>query len=226
MKNKRVLKFESVHDAYPDALVPAKTMVPDWYKNQKPEPPLVTTFKKCVPLLDSLTTGYLIKLPMDLYVTQKENGPMINWRPAEDGVDMVGFRLNDSVDSIPAPTGYTKDSFYWKLPVSFQVPVGYSAILTQPLNRFDLPFFVFSVIIDGGYTLTPNANMSFYLKENFEGLIPQGTPMAQIFLIKNESWKAEKTKGIIEQGLLDRKRSTSVYAGWYKKTWWTKKDYS
>lgn len=226
MKSKRVLKFESAHEVYPDIIVPAKSTIPKWYKDQKPDGVITTSFKRCVPLLDSLTTGYLVKLPIDLYVTKNDSGPNIDWRQSQDGVEMVGFRLNDSIDNIPSPAGYYKDSFFWKFPVSFQVPVGYSALVTQPLNRFDLPFFVFSVVIDGGYTLVPGANMAFYLKEDFKGIIEQGTPIAQIFLIKNESWKAEKTKGIIKQGLLDKMKSTSLYSGWYKQTWWTKKDYS
>lgn len=224
MGKKNVIKFESVYPGYPDVMVPSKTLVPEWYKNQKPDKGTDKSFKKCVPFLEAITSGYLIKLPMDIYVEQKEEGPYISW--PQEGTQPIGFRLNDSIDNIPAPTGYNKDSFYWKLPVSFEIPIGYSALVTQPLNRFDLPFFCFSVIIDGGYTLVPEANMSFYLKEGFEGLIPQGTPIAQIIPIKNESWSAKNIKGIVEKGKKSRLASTLVYSGWYKNNWWIKKDYT
>jgi hypothetical protein len=68
--------------------------------------------------------------------------------------------------------------------------------------------------------------MSFYLKEGFEGFIPQGTPIAQIIPIKNESWNAKNVKGMVEEGKKSKLRSTLVYSGWYKNTWWTKKDYT
>ena len=224
MGKKNVIKFESCYEAYPDVMVPAKTMVPSWYKNQKPDKGIDKSFKRCVPFLDAITSGYLVKLPMDMYVEQREKGPYISW--PQENTQLIGFRLNDSIDNIPAPIGYNSDSFYWKFPASFQIPIGYSALVTQPLNRFDLPFFSFSVVIDGGYTLVPDANMSFYLKEGFEGIIPQGTPIAQIIPIKNESWNAKNTKGIKEEGQKSRSRSTLVYSNWYKNTWWTKKDYS
>ena len=226
MKNKRILKFESVYDFYPDVIVPAKNIIPQWYKDQKPDGPIAKTFKKCVPFLDSLTTGYIVTLPVDLHVTKQDSGPHINWRLSEDGMQLIGFRQNVSIDNIPSPVGYYRDSFFWRFPVSFKIPSGYSALVTQPANRFDLPFFLISAIIDGGYTLLPDANIPFYLKENFEGIVPQGTPIAQIFLIKNESWKAKKTKGILQEGIMNKMRSSALYSGWYKKTWWVKKDYS
>ena len=162
---------------------------------------------------------------MDVYIEQTENGPFITWSQTDGGKELVGYRLSDSIDNIPAPHGFNKDTFFWKFPVSFQIPVGHSVLFTQPLNRFDLPFLCFSVVIDGGYTLTPEANVSFYIKEGFEGLIPQGTPIAQLIPFKNESWSAENTKGIIEEGKKSKARSTLLFSGWYKNNWWVKKDY-
>lgn len=225
MGKKRVIKFESVHTVYPDVMVPSKSTVPKWYKDEKNPGPLESTFKRCTPFLESMIAGYQVLLPIDLMVTQTDNGPYIDWRQSNQGVAMVGFKMNESVDRIPVPNGYYKDSFFWHFPVSFEVPVGYSALLTQPINRFDLPFQIISVVIDGGYTLVPNAFVAFFLKEGFEGIIPQGTPIAQIIPYKNEAWVAEKTEGIVKKGAENRLRSQSVYGGWYKKTWWTKKQY-
>jgi len=225
MKKKPVLRFESVKPFYPDIVVPSKLTVPKWYKDEKNPGHFISTFKKCVPFLETMTTGYTVLLPVDLLVKQRPDGPYIEWRQAPDE-RMVGFKLNESIDRIPTPKGYHKDSFYWHFPVSFQVPVGYSVLITNPLNRFDLPFHTLSAVMDGGYTLAPNAFIAFFLQEGFEGLIPQGTPIAQLIPYKNQAWSAEKTEGILEEGELNRLKSDSVYTGWYKKTWWTKKDYT
>jgi hypothetical protein len=80
--------------------------------------------------------------------------------------------------------------------------------------------------MDGGYTLAPNAFIPFYLQAGFEGIIPQGTPIAQLIPFKNESWSSEKTEGMVKEGELNRSRSNALFYGWYKKTWWTKKDYT
>ncbi len=224
-RKKNIIKFESCYKEYPNIIIPSRTIVPNWYKNEKPGKETSSSFKKCVPLLEAITCGYLVKLPMDVYVEQRDNAPFVLWSNVEEGKDLIGYRLNDSIDNIPAPEGFHKNSFYWKFPVSFQIPIGYSALFTQPLNRFDLPFLCFSVVIDGGYTLPPGANVSFYIKENFEGLIPQGTPIAQIIPFKNESWLAENSKGTAEQGKENKIKSSMVFGRWYKNTWWVKKDY-
>ena len=224
-RKKNIIKFESYYEEYPNIIVPSKTIIPNWFKNQKPDKKTETSFKKCIPLVEALISGYLVKLPMDVYVEQTKDGPSISWAQTDNNKDLLGYRLTDSIDNIPAPHGFYKNTFFWKFPVSFQIPVGYSVLFTQPLNRFDLPFLCFSVVIDGGYTLTPGANVSFYIKEGFEGLIPQGTPIAQLIPFKNESWLAENTKGVIEEGKRSKAKSTLLFSGWYKNTWWVKKDY-
>ena len=224
-KKKNIIKFESCYKEYPNIIVPSKTVIPTWYKNQKPDEKIDRSFKKCVPFLEAIISGYLVKLPMDIYVEQTENGPFITWSQIENKTEMVKYRLSDSIDNIPAPKGFHKNTFFWKFPVSFQIPVGHSALFTHPLNRFDLPFLCFSVVIDGGYTLIPGANVSFYIKEGFEGLIPQGTPIAQIIPFKNESWVAKSTEGIVEEGKKNKAKSTLLFSGWYKNNFWTKKDY-
>jgi hypothetical protein len=226
MGKKQIIQFESVHSAHPNVMIPAKSLVPKWFKDEKLLTPPETTFKNCVPFLDSLISGYLVTLPVDILVTQQDGHPIINWRQSNDGLTMVGFRLNESIDRIPTPHGYHKDSFYWHFPVSFKLPIGYSALLTQPINRFDLPFQSLSIVLDGGYTLVPEARVTFFIREGFEGIIPQGTPILQIIPFKNEEWVAKDTPGIVAEGQKSKVLSNSVYVGWYKKTWWAKKNYN
>jgi hypothetical protein len=226
MGKKALIKFESLHKGYPDIIVSSKKHIPKWYRDEKTPPENEKTWKNCVPFLESMTTGYTVLLPLDLLVKQVDGNPQIDWVQSQDGVRMVGFNLSESINRIPTPPGCYKTSFYWHFPVTFEVPVGYSTLLTHPINRFDLPFQSLSVVIDGGYTLTPYAFVTFFLREGFEGIIPQGTPIASIIPFKNESWVAEKTPGLIEKAELQRLQTTAVYGGWYKKTWWTKKHYN
>ena len=219
------LKFESVHEGYPDIIVPAKKNIPKWFKDQKDIDIHNKTFKSCVPFVESMVTGYNVVLPVDLLVEQKDGYPHLNWNQSSESVRLVGSRLNESIDNIPTPHGYHKNSFFWHFPASFEIPVGYSMLVTHPLNRFDLPFQALSVVIDGGYTLSPFAFVTFFIREGFEGIIPQGTPIVHIFPFKNDKWTAEKTPGTVKKGELMAKKSTAVYSGWYKKTWWTKKHY-
>ena len=59
---------------------PAKQSFPDWYGDLKPFHNTVAprektqTAKRCVPVLDSFTTGYILYTPTDVEVTIDGNG--------------------------------------------------------------------------------------------------------------------------------------------------------
>ena len=54
-----------------------------------------------------------------------------------------------------------------------------------------MPFTIFSGVVDTDTYQVPVA-FPFVLKEpNFEGMIPAGTPIAQVIPFKRESWKME-----------------------------------
>jgi hypothetical protein len=69
-------------------------------------------------------------------------------------------------------------------------------------------------------------NLPFFLKEGFEGIIPKGTPIAQIIPFKRESWNLQKDAALVNESRLNSRNSDSVIFGWYKKTIWKKKSYT
>ena len=99
-------------------------------------------------------------------------------------------------------------------------------LVTHPINRFDLPFQTLSAVIDGGFTVAGDSNIPFFLKKGFVGVIPQGTPIAQVIPFKQGSWNSELESGLLQEGKLIGQRSHAVLYGWYKKTFWTKKQYN
>jgi hypothetical protein len=138
--------------------------------------------------------------------------------------DCLAGQVNMSVD-IPVPAGCNEMHFAWHFHHSFILPKGYSALFTHPLNRHDLPFTTLSGIVDGGIKMDPNGNIPFYLKENFEGIIEQGTPIAQLIPFRQENWKSIKTEGLAMEGKLHDLMASSVFKGWYKNNFWKQKKY-
>lgn len=211
--------------------VPAKSLIPKWFKDiekfSSEFPPknatrLQVSVKGCPPFLDALTTGYLITTSYDLIVNQ-DNGPEITWK---NGGEIIAVRdVEKENEKIPVPSGFSSVPFVWKFPIYLKAPIGYSLLLTHPLNRPELPFFTFSGIIEGGYVMPASGNLPFFIRADFEGVIPQGTPIAQIVPLKQESWKAEKDPKIEDIGLLNAQKAKSVLYGWYKKNIWNKKSY-
>jgi hypothetical protein len=229
-KKKPVLKYESAVSVYPDIITPAKNHIPDWYKeiprwknNEIFEigKGFNITIKHCMPFLDSLTTGYMIVLPNDLYVKNNNGSPFITWNAAE----FPPKSRNEVANLSLVPAGHHPTEFTWQTGVANTIPIGYSMLLTHPINRHDLPFTTLTGIIDGGLVMNANGSIPFYIKNEFEGIIPQGTPIAQLIPFRQENWSSKKTKGLVEIGKQHDTKTMSLISGWYKKTFWTRKKY-
>ena len=235
MKNKQKINYKSYFNFYENILIPSKNLIPEWYKGSKNDflskgksnplsmlEPNSKNFKMCMPFFESLSSGYLVLCPVDLVVTTDEFGlQRVNW--VDPDYDVVNYRENEE-NNIPIPLGCSSRNFTWVFPVSIKLPKGYSAIITHPLNRYDLPFITTTGIIDGDFSFG-FGQYPFFIKENFTGVIKQGTPIAQIIPFKTESWKIEQNDKIKEEALNNLVKSRSVLFGWYKNNYWKKKDY-
>ena len=77
-----IIKFTNVLEVPEEfAPVPASKVLPDWYKNldsyffgeKKPigDGAVPTTAKRCMPLFDSMASGYIISTHADFWVSQR-----------------------------------------------------------------------------------------------------------------------------------------------------------
>jgi hypothetical protein len=174
-------------------LVPAISKIPKWYKDSPtwekgemttyPQGGVNSSVKACMPFLQALSTGYLLTTPVDLIVKHVDGAPFVTWKVAAEST--VSSRDPGAHDFVPVPSGHFDINFVWAIHTAFRVPIGYSLVFTHPLNRFDLPFTTLSGVIDGGFSMPWAAKIPFFLKNDFEGIIPMGTPYAQIIPFKN-----------------------------------------
>jgi hypothetical protein len=211
--------------------LPAKKNIPDWYKkseNFNVKKPLFDNgvvvnkgLKMCMPFLDTLTTGYIQYTWADVFIEKNMNGS-VNF----------SYAMNPPVlDSrpkthIPVSDMYYDIEFIWKVHWLISFPKDYSVLITHPLNRLDLPFTTLSGIIDYSPVAQTGGNLPFYLKKDFEGLIPAGTPMFQVIPIKRESWKSKVSPFDRDSHLRNMAKTNKKYWGAYKDLLWHKKDYS
>ena len=223
----KVIKFEP-NKPYLPKLKPMRTSVPEWYRKgvrqREPSGQVMVpqpTIKACAPFLDAMTSGYYIPLPVDIYVTQDNGFPYYSWK--ESNKMYVKIRNLDSVQGLPIPPGYADQYPGWQTDITIELPKGYSAVFTHPLNRTDLPFFTLSGIVDN-YTMDSGV-VPFFMQKDFVGVIPQGTPIAQIIPFKRESWVAEETLGLYEKSKITSGKVSTVFSGWYRNNVWQKKDY-
>lgn len=216
------LEYWSPEPLIIEDLVPTKQCIPDWYKQipTKDNNGEDLTVKHCVPFIDAFQTGYVILSSQDFKVENKE----IFWK-INDQEKLVWVNLRKSPSHLPAPQGYENLPFTWVLPFSIKLPKGYSAIVTHPLNRFDLPFITTSAVVDYDSGIH-NGQFPFFLKEDFEGIIPAGTPLCQIIPFERKKWTRSFTPELEKLKAKFYFLRNRVYSnGFYKKTMWEKKHY-
>ena len=208
---------------------PASMFIPEWYKNTEsyingkkiPDGTGNTkaTIKRCMPVFDAITAGYIITLPADVYVSLKDGVQNFEWA----NFNLVSFHPIEQAPEHPArkPHQYPK----WNNPWAIKTPKGYSVLFVQPFHRESL-FTILPGIVDTDEYASP-VNFPFVINDpNFEGFIPKGTPIAQVIPFKRESW--EMKIGGTEERLLESKVVTRLQTKFfdrYKTMFWTKKEY-
>lgn len=211
--------------------LPAKKFLPEWYKESE------MTFigidgeehsglKRCVPFMDSMLSGYMLVTPFDIFISKKEDGSLdIRWNSSEHFEHFIAEREKKLGEKIPRPAGHYPNHLAFRGVWGFRTPRGWSTLVVQPLNRFDLPWTITSGLMDSDKFST-SGNIPFFVREDFSGVVPAGTPFAQLIPIKRASWKhILNDQGIVYydnlQGALVRTPGKS-----YKKFFWVKKDYN
>jgi hypothetical protein len=210
---------------------PSVSKIPQWWKDGESEinhsghsqPGL----KSCIPFMEIMMSGYVINAPFDIYIDASNKDKIqISWNGPQEG-DWPSFiqeRPKDLGYTIPRPAGHLENHFVWYSQWSWQVPKGYSVLVTHPFNRFDLPFTTLSGIIDSD-TFHGNGKIPFFIKEGFTGVIKEGTPIMQIMPFKREKWKHLIDGSGIKDIYRSQVMKLSKPGSSYKKLFWSKKQY-
>jgi hypothetical protein len=216
---------EVAKEYYP---APASKYLPEWYKkqqsyinNKKEVSANISsqTIKKCVPVFDAITAGYIIPLYTDVYVKQENGYPYFSW----SSLGAIQFHSPEQIDSHPknnSEMGVPKFLNHF----SIKLPKGYSALFVPPMHRPNDIFYILEGVVDCD-TYTAQVNFPFILNNpKFEGLIPAGTPIAQIIPFKRQQWQMEIGNDIEEINEVHKKRN-AIYFDFYKYKMWHKKEF-
>ena len=218
---------------------PAVKNIPAWFKNQVPyeinpfdkslsdgkvhvrERTANATFKKCVPLLDGMSSGYIVPLWADVEIVQGDQ-PIIYWKTLHDVFKPHG----ENTRNMTPPPGYNNQVFKYSNCWIPQTPKGYSCLVTSPFGHNDLPFKAVPAVVD---TDRSSLELVFpvWVKDNFSGIVEKGTPIAQIIPFKRDDW--DSTFDYYENGeylnVIEEKNFNSTIVGHYIKNIWSKKKF-
>jgi len=208
---------------------PAYKSIPEWYRNmesyisgtKKPgiNNQTTATIKKCIPVFDAITAGYIIESPADIYVSIKDGEQFFQW----SDFGLISFHPIEQAPNHPLKNQFAYPK--WNNPWSIKTPKGWSILFVQPFHRESV-FTILPGIVDTDKYFAP-VNFPFVINNpKFEGLIPKGTPIAQLIPIKRDSWKMSlgSEKDFIEQTNVAKKIHGKFFDK-YKSMFWNKKEY-
>jgi hypothetical protein len=237
------IKFTKLFDVdeafYPK---PASSFIPDWYKDlesylggeKKPlgDGQTTATIKKCMPVFDSMASGYILSTHTDLYISQK---PEIDEKggPTGETVPWYEWPAYDFISWHPihqAPTHPLRNkhkSVYPKFmnPWAIKTQPGYSCLFLQPMHR-ESKFTILPGVVDTDRYTAP-VNFPFVLNDlKIDELIPAGTPFAQVIPFKRDAWKMSfgSQEDYLEQ-LKVMERVRIFFFDSYKRTYRQLKEY-
>lgn len=212
--------------------LPASQFIPDWWKNMPPfskgdsklkiRPYSNVTAKKCFPLLDGMTAGYIVTLWADLLVENENGFSKVQWTTeadilsAWDGYQTEGFEI---------PENFCFPVYKYFHGWSIKTPAGYSCLITHPVAYPNLPIKTLTGVVDTD-TFDGFANSPFVIQKGFEGIIEKGTPMFQIIPFKRDEWEAVYKERTPEQTFMIQERFYSKIQASYGRGYRSKKSFS
>lgn len=235
MKKITIKAMEEYSDSFFN-IYPAEDFLPEWYRTSPSKmngfnteliannPMLVTsTYKKCTPFLDAMTSGYMIALSADIEVVLDVNqAPSIRWRTTRS---IVSTHSLEQWKGLPCPEGYFPFVYKWNNPFSINTSSGHSLLFTKPMNRFDLPFESISGIVDTDLYNLP-VNFPFFIKKGFSGIIEKGTPIVQVIPVKRDNWSREYFNYDKDFPIIESEKFRSTIKRSYKNNFWNRKKYN
>lgn len=218
---------------------PAEKLIPEWYKktesyydndqtpvngNQK------VTIKKCMAIFDSITSGYFLKAPCDIYIDTTEGRQIIDTPdlPKTIGiVPMTGNHDTKQMDKYPIDTNHFLEQVF-RLNMVWVVSTepGYSTMFMQPQHYSNSPFLAVSAIIDTD-TYASEGLFSFFVKKDFKGFIKKGDPIIQAIPFKRQDFQSELVSTQEGADKIKNQRGflRTVFNSGYKKSLWSRKIY-
>jgi len=225
--------------------IPAKLNLPEWYKKLEHTPPN-RTVKGCMPFLDTLTSGYILKMPIDLYIehnvekvnsNEKDTSQFANtfdcapyYQNSFININYKGeFHGPNQLEGSPLIEKNNSLAIHKILnPWKIKTPKGYSCIFLPPLNNTDDRFSIIPGVVDTdvfeqeiNFPIVINGDKYPTLKTT----IQKGLPYVQIIPFKRDSWKMKIKPHEIKDKIKNTLRYNLNFFRNYQNNFWNKKSW-
>ena len=236
----RFYPFSTSTEAFVPKPMPAARVVPQWYKQQpgnKGDEEMIaqagiaaSTIKRCMPIFDAMTAGYMIVAPCDIHLDATDP-EKLSWQiPIQLQslkADLFATHAPEQYENYPIdPEKYHKQLLRILPTWSVGTDEGYSVLFTNPYHTDDSPLWAFTGLIDTDRFVS-EGHVSFLVKKGFKGVIKQGTPLYQLIPFKREEWEAEYVDVDTSRKVTENQRFNlrSTFLNGYKNKFRSKKEY-
>lgn len=177
---------------------PANKFIPDWYKaiptrskvNRDVRGEMAMTAKKCLPMLDAMTHGYIIPLAGDVHIRTNEDASLIDITENQF-IKQTEEHSQDQVrPDFPFPKKHLiKFINYFVI----KTPPGYSCLFTAPINHLETRFLTLGAVVD---TDSYDREINFptvWMANNYDDFVLAGTPIIQCIPFKRSTTISDYT---------------------------------
>jgi hypothetical protein len=189
-----LIEFLTTEEYY-DILIPpapANKFIPDWYKvipshskkNRDAKGGFAMTAKKCLPMIDAMTHGYIIPLAGDVHIRTNDDATRIDITE-NHYVKLTDEHSEEQVGpQFPFP-GRHLVKFINHFVI--KTPPGYSCLFVAPINHLETRFHTLGAVVD---TDNYDREINFptcWLAANYDDILPAGTPIIQCIPFKRST---------------------------------------
>ena len=178
----------------------ARSTLPDWLRAMPAKARSeihgreIRTVKQCPPFVDAMAYGVMILLPCDVAVSSGA----FSWdwnipEPATSGHPRAPLSFHVPAQFPGAPfardgQAALKFNSFWTI----ELEAEWSLFATHPVNRDDLPFRLITGLVDADRFHDGGINFpAIWTKPDFSGVLPKGTPVAQVFAVPRAAPRLE-----------------------------------
>ena len=177
---------------------PAGRNMPDWFKkvpafsktSRDAHNIKAMNSKKCMPLIDAMTLGYIIPLCADQQISSNHDCSIVKFGPTSTIFDkLVEFH---SVEQVGGKSDIFKgDPIKFINPWVIKTAPGWSSLFVPPLNSFEDRFVCLSGLVDTDKYPKQVNFPGAWLKSNYDDYLPAGTPLVTVIPIKRSHTKED-----------------------------------
>lgn len=171
---------------------PANKFIPEWYK-AIPARSKVTrditgnhamTAKKCLPMLDAMTHGYIIPLAGDVHIRTNDDASLIDITENQFIKQTEEHSQEQVSPNFPFPKKHLVKFINHFV---IKTPPGYSCMFVAPINHLETRFITLGAVVD---TDKYDREINFptvWLANNYDDTLPAGTPIIQCIPFKRNT---------------------------------------